>query len=292
MSSALAQAVARSSSQRGHGLGADHIERPLNRIGRHRQRRRPAPPEARARRCRCGWGRRTHRPPHNGAPAPRPFWAPGTSRRDSARSSAARAGPSPTTTLVPGRSSERNASMFFSTATRPTLSQMGRGKGSARALDRAGRDRHPPRATRCAHCRSHGLPVRAASEGVATIIAVGRIVEPAQEATDETLRHEGQPRMHIFGKARVEGCGEGNFLLHANRARGKPHRAFGGDVNGVGLEIRRSSFRGSCAGTAQAGFRDRWEAAASPILPASNSAPHGPSRKDRGPAFRACAPRR
>ena len=47
--------------------------------------------------------------------------------------SAIRAGPSPTTTLVPGRSSVRKASRFFSTATRPEYNIIGRGQRSVAA---------------------------------------------------------------------------------------------------------------------------------------------------------------
>ena len=45
--------------------------------------------------------------------------ARGTSRRETAAAARPPAGPSPITTLVPGRSSERNASRFFSTAIAP-----------------------------------------------------------------------------------------------------------------------------------------------------------------------------
>ena len=48
--------------------------------------------------------------------------------RDRLRTSSARAGPSPTTTFEPGRSSFRKASRFFSTATRPTERKIGRGR--------------------------------------------------------------------------------------------------------------------------------------------------------------------
>ena len=44
------------------------------------------------------------------------------------RSSAVRAGPSPTISLVPGRSRSRKASRFFSTATRPTQRYTGAGR--------------------------------------------------------------------------------------------------------------------------------------------------------------------
>jgi hypothetical protein len=45
----------------------------------------------------------------------------------------------PITTLLPGRSSARNAARFFSTATRPTVAKIGR--GSPRSIARSGRNR-------------------------------------------------------------------------------------------------------------------------------------------------------
>ena len=56
--------------------------------------------------------------------------------------SSSSAGPSPTTTLEPGRSRRTNASMFFSTATRPTLRKMGRASPSSgsRSPSRRGRN--------------------------------------------------------------------------------------------------------------------------------------------------------
>jgi UDP-2,3-diacylglucosamine pyrophosphatase LpxH len=52
------------------------------------------------------------------------------------RCKANRAGPSPPTTLVPGNSSSRNASRFFSTAIRPTDRKIGRGKPGSTARGR------------------------------------------------------------------------------------------------------------------------------------------------------------
>ena len=99
-------------------------------------RRSPAPPAAPGRRCRCGSGTRTRRRRRRFPPAPRRRGCRETPRRDTALASCARAGPSPTTSLVPGRSSLRKASRFFSTATRPTVRKIGRGRSSARVLAR------------------------------------------------------------------------------------------------------------------------------------------------------------
>ena len=87
------------------------------------------------------------------------------------RLSSASCGPVPITTLVPGRSSERNASRFFSTAIRPTVTKTGRGKPSSSA--RSGRNRsvstprvHMPRLENPRWASS------VMSEGVATIVTV------------------------------------------------------------------------------------------------------------------------
>ena len=61
----------------------------------------------------------------------RPSSRRGRRLSDISRCSAAFCGPSPITTLVPGRSSDRNASRFFSTATRPTVMKIGRGRSSS-----------------------------------------------------------------------------------------------------------------------------------------------------------------
>ena len=82
--------------------------------------RRPGPPAAPGRRCRCGWERRTRRWRHRPRTRASPVSAPRKRAAGYFCASAARAGPSPTTSLVPGRSSARKASIFFSTATRPT----------------------------------------------------------------------------------------------------------------------------------------------------------------------------
>ena len=66
--------------------------------------------------------------------APRPSSRQGISRPGSAARAPPSAAPRRSTTLVPGRSSDRNASRFFSTATRPTVMKIGRGKSSVAGL--------------------------------------------------------------------------------------------------------------------------------------------------------------
>ena len=72
----------------------------------------------------------------NLAPVPRHAASRETPHRDTPFANCARAGPSPTTSFVPGRSSLRKASTFFSTASRPTVRKIGRGNSSVRARAR------------------------------------------------------------------------------------------------------------------------------------------------------------
>ena len=90
--------------------------------------RRRAPPAAPVRTCRCGSETRRRRRRRKSARGPRRAWRRERSPSGHRRASSSRAGPSPTTTLVPGRSSDRNAAMFFSTANRPTVRKIGRSR--------------------------------------------------------------------------------------------------------------------------------------------------------------------
>ncbi len=78
-------------------------------------------------------------------------------------------GPSPTSTLVPGRSSLRKLSRFFSTAMRPTFSQIGRFS----SLNTSGRPgRNSSVSTPRVHWEMLRKPCRSSSsrmEAVATI---------------------------------------------------------------------------------------------------------------------------
>ena len=107
---------------------ADHVARPGDRETRPPAGRWRAPPAAPGQTCRSCSETRRRRRPHRPPPAPRPAARRGIRRRGYFCSSATRAGPSPTITLVPGRSSSRNASRFFSTATRPTQRKTGCGR--------------------------------------------------------------------------------------------------------------------------------------------------------------------
>ena len=88
----------------------------------------PAPRAEPGQRCRSCSETRRRRRRHRSPPVLRPAGRPEIPLCGYFRASAARAGPSPTTTLVPGRSRSRNASRFFSTATRPTHKNTGRGR--------------------------------------------------------------------------------------------------------------------------------------------------------------------
>jgi hypothetical protein len=61
-------------------------------------------------------------------------------------------------------------------------------------------------------------------------------VEPGEPAPHERFRHEGKTRMDIFGKAGVEGGGEGDAMLDADPARRQAQTAFGGDMHRIGGE--------------------------------------------------------
>ena len=130
--SSAASAAARRSSSRTPGDVAPHdVDGPGDRIGRDR---RPAGHGLEHHEAERVGTAREHE--HVGLPVvPRELLAGLHAEEDARPGSAAaappRAGPSPTTHLVPGRSSARNASMFFSTATRPTYRKIGRGTSSS-----------------------------------------------------------------------------------------------------------------------------------------------------------------
>jgi len=74
-----------------------------------------------------------------------PFFSPRKRTAGYFFSSAAFRGPSPMTTVEPGRSSARNASRFFSTATRPMVMKIGRGRSSRTGLSGLNRSVSTPR---------------------------------------------------------------------------------------------------------------------------------------------------
>ena len=113
------------------------------------ERRRRAPQAAPRRRCRFCSGTRTRRRRRDALRARGLFSRPRNVAAGKRWRSSASCGPSPITTLVPGKSSERNASMFFSTATRPMLTKIGRGRSRAAArsgLEHVGIDAAAPHA--------------------------------------------------------------------------------------------------------------------------------------------------
>ena len=108
--------------------GADHVARTGHRETPPPAGRWPAPPAAPGRTCRSCSETRRRRRRHRSRASSSPCRAPRNTACGYLRASAARAGPSPTISLVPGRSRSRNASRFFSTATRPTQRNTGRGR--------------------------------------------------------------------------------------------------------------------------------------------------------------------
>jgi len=87
------------------------------------------------------------------------------------RFSAASSGPVPMMTFVPGRSSERNASRFFSTATRPTVIKMGRAKPSSIARSGLNRSVSTPR-VHIPRLENPRWRSSSMSDGVDTIVTV------------------------------------------------------------------------------------------------------------------------
>ncbi len=88
--------------------------------------RRRAPRAARARTYRCGSGTRTHRRPRRPSQSSACDSTPRYLALRIARLQFRERGPSPATHFEPGKSSFKNASTFFSTATRPTYRKIGR----------------------------------------------------------------------------------------------------------------------------------------------------------------------
>ena len=107
---------------------ADDVDRPGHRVGRDRRAAGQRLDDARCRTCRCGWERRRHPPRRRSRQVRCRCGGRGNERRGYLALSAASSGPSPTTTLLPGRSRSRKAGRFFSIATRPTQRKIGPGQ--------------------------------------------------------------------------------------------------------------------------------------------------------------------
>src|SRR6516225_3541525 len=78
-------------------------------------------------------------------------------------------GPSPMTTFEPGRSSARNAARFFSTARRPPLTKIARGRSITAARSGLKRSVSTPR-VQIARCAKPRLPSSSINERVDTIV--------------------------------------------------------------------------------------------------------------------------
>ena len=168
------------------------------------------------------------------------------------RSSAVRAGPSPTISLVPGRSRSRKASRFFSTATRPTQRYTGagrqmsisRGWNSCR-VDAARPQDHITKTARAQFVRQRR---RCRHQGLA------RPMEPAQHRPYPGFR-DRRARRDIFRKAGMKARREGQPVLAAIAPHQKSDRTFGRDMDAVGARRRDQS--GDRAGPGSASRRSR-----------------------------------
>ena len=126
------------------------------------------------------------------------------------RRSSASCGPCPMTTLEPGRSSERKASRFFSTAIRPTLTKIGRGRSRSIACS--------------------GLNISVSTPRV----HMPRFLKPRWRE----LGHQRRRRYHRDGRGGVEAAQRrvGPGLGDRNARRdvfGKPGRVAGGERQSV-----------------------------------------------------------
>ena len=98
-----------------------------------------------------------------------PFFSPRKTAFGYFCASSAFCGPSPTTTFVPGRSSDRNASRFFSTATRPMVMKIGRGRSSSAGSFGLNSSVSTPRVQKPS-LRKPRAPSSCRSEAVATMV--------------------------------------------------------------------------------------------------------------------------
>ena len=256
-SSAASAAARRSCVEDAGRAVAHHVDRARHRIGRDRRAARHRFQHHEAERVGAA---REHE--HVGLPVvPRECLAASSCRRTprsgKRRCSSARAGPSPTTHFVPGRSSARNASMFFSTATRPAYRKIGRrtsGDPCGAGAEELGVDAARPHRE---VARSRARPAAAAMSAVAH----HQRLAPAHgtSASSDSVTPTGS-RVRAWtysGKLRVVRGRERRARAQAVRARREPERSFGRDVHGVGREgLDRVAPRGG-AGTATGGSPDR-----------------------------------
>ena len=174
------------------------------------------------------------------------------------RASALRAGPSPTTSLVPGRSSLRKASRFFSTASRPTVKKIGRDKPRSAFTRGLNNSASTPRG----HSFTFLNPRAASSEasvGVAASTAAPgawkRRNQRPGHLTGPVLRY-WQPFGQIVWKTRVKACGERQFPPQTEAPHGMTERAFCRDMNRVRLHPLKVPFHVSGSYSEPAGFPD------------------------------------
>ena len=162
----------------------------------------------------------------------RPSSRRGRSRPDISARAAAFCGPSPTTTFVPGRSSDRNASRFFSTATRPMVMKIGRGRSSAAGLSGLNSSVSTPRVQKPS-LRKPRAPSSCRSECGCDHDHRGSGMKVPQHRVADAGRNHGADG-DIFRKARRIGRRERELAAAAIGAHRPADRTFGRDVDGVG----------------------------------------------------------
>ncbi len=137
------------------------------------------------------------------------------------------------TTLVPGKSSARNASIFFSTATRPSVMKIGRGKSRF-----------------CDSIRAKQIDIHASRPSPDILEAtLGQFagerrrrhhrhacagMKPAQNSVDPACRNRRTCR-DVFRKSRRVARRKRPAVSSAIAAYRKADRALGRDMDGIGL---------------------------------------------------------
>ena len=129
--------------------------------------------------------------------------------------------------------------MFFSTATRPTVRKIGRGRSSVSGMTSSG-------LARCEYLAIHAArPQHRIAEAPSGQFrhqrpgrhhhALGMAMEAPQPAPDQRLR-DRRPRSDIFRQPRMETGGEGDAAPDAIATHRVPNGTFGRDMDCIGLQ--------------------------------------------------------
>ena len=146
--------------------------------------------------------------------------------------------------------------MFFSTATRPTVRKIGRGRSSVHRRARPEQFRVDAARPQLARYGSRASPSSCTSVGVAAITAApGRGNGAARPSHVDVQRGIGSRSARYSGKRVWKLVVKGMPRLHADAAHGMADRPFGGDVDGVGPRPVEPAFDVARAGQRQPDFR-------------------------------------